>query len=110
TETYCALELYVDNWRWQKVPFYLRTGKRMITDLSEISIRFRDVPHQAFPASAGLNTQPGQLIIRLQPDEGIVLKFLAKQPGPHLILRPVEMRFSYKEAFQIPSPSAYETL
>lgn len=110
TETYCALELYVDNWRWQKVPFYLRTGKRMITDISEISIRFRDVPHQAFPASAGLNAQPAQLIIRLQPDEGIVLKFLAKQPGPQLILRPVEMRFSYKEAFQIPSPSAYETL
>lgn len=110
TETYCALELYVDNWRWQGVPFYLRTGKRMAMDASEISIRFRDVPHQAFPASAGLNTQPAQLIIRLKPEEGIVLRFLAKQPGPQMVLRPVKMRFSYKEAFQIPSPTAYETL
>ncbi|BAW80691.1 glucose-6-phosphate 1-dehydrogenase [Candidatus Nitrosoglobus terrae] len=109
-ETYCALELHVDNWRWQGVPFYLRTGKRMPMKVSEISIRFRDVPHQAFPASAGLNAQPARLIIRLQPEEGIVLKFLAKQPGQHLILRPVEMRFSYKETFSLPSPTAYETL
>ncbi|MGR6035473.1 MAG: glucose-6-phosphate dehydrogenase [Candidatus Nitrosoglobus sp.] len=110
TETYCALELHVDNWRWQGVPFYLRTGKRMPVSVSEISIRFRDIPHQAFPASAGLNVQPARLVIRLQPEEGIVLKFLAKQPGQHLILRPVEMRFSYKEAFRLPSPTAYETL
>ncbi len=110
TETYCALELHVDNWRWQGVPFYLRTGKRMPMTASEISIRFRDIPHQAFPASAGLHAQPARLVIRLQPDEGIVLKFLAKQPGQNLILRPVEMRFSYKEAFRLPSPTAYETL
>lgn len=110
TETYCALELHVDNWRWQGVPFYLRTGKRMPVTVSEISIRFRDIPHQAFPASAGLNAQPARLVIRLQPDEGIVLKFLAKQPGQQLILRPVEMRFSYKDTFRLPSPTAYETL
>ncbi|ADE15913.1 glucose-6-phosphate 1-dehydrogenase [Nitrosococcus halophilus Nc 4] len=110
TETYCALEFHVDNWRWQGVPFYLRTGKRLPVEASEISIRFQDIPHQAFPTSAGLNAQPAQLVIRLQPEEGIVLKFMAKQPGPHLVLRPVEMRFSYQEAFQATSPTAYETL
>jgi glucose-6-phosphate 1-dehydrogenase len=110
TETYAALKLYVDNWRWQDVPFYLRTGKRMAADVSEISIRFRDVPHRAFPASAGLNAQPTRLVIQINPEQGIVLKFMAKEPGPQLRLRPVDMRFSYKEAFQADSPAAYETL
>ncbi|ADE10636.1 glucose-6-phosphate dehydrogenase [Sideroxydans lithotrophicus] len=109
-ETYAALKLYVDNWRWQDVPFYLRTGKRMASDVSEISIRFRDVPHHAFPASVGLNTQPVRLVIQLNPEQGIVLKFMAKEPGSPLRLRPVDMRFSYKEAFQVDSPAAYETL
>ncbi|MGE5758348.1 MAG: glucose-6-phosphate dehydrogenase [Sideroxydans sp.] len=110
TETYAALKLYVDNWRWQDVPFYLRTGKRLTADVSEISIRFRNVPHQAFPASAGLNAQPTRLVIQMSPDQGIVLKFMAKEPGSHLRLRPVDMRFSYKEAFQVDIPAAYETL
>lgn len=110
TETYVALKLYVDNWRWQDVPFYLRTGKRMAAAVSEISIRFRDVPHRAFPASAGLNRQPVRLVIQIQPEQGIVFKFMAKEPGSELRLRPVDMRFSYKEAFQVDSPSAYETL
>lgn len=110
TETYAALKLYVDNWRWQDVPFYLRTGKRLTTDVSEISIRFRNVPHRAFPASAGLNAQPTRLVIQISPDQGIVLKFMAKEPGSHLRLRPVDMRFSYKEAFQVDIPAAYETL
>jgi glucose-6-phosphate 1-dehydrogenase len=110
TETYAALKLYVDNWRWQDVPFYLRTGKRMSADVSEISIRFRDVPHRAFPVQAGLNARPARLIIQMQPEQGIVLKFMAKQPGSPLRLRPVDMRFSYKEAFQCGSPDAYETL
>lgn len=109
-ETYAALKLYVDNWRWQGVPFYLRTGKRMMTDVSEISIRFRNVPHRAFPASAGLNAQPTRLVIQISPNQGIVLKFVAKEPGAHLRLRPVDMRFSYKEAFQVDIPAAYETL
>ncbi len=109
-ETYAALKLYVDNWRWQDVPFYLRTGKRMAADVSEISIRFRDVPHQAFPASAGLNAQPTRLVIQLNPEQGIVLKFMAKEPGTPLRLRPVDMRFSYREAFQTEVPAAYETL
>ena len=110
TETYAALKLYVDNWRWQDVPFYLRTGKRMAADVSEISIRFRDVPHRAFPASVGLDAQPTRLVIQMQPEQGIVLKFMAKEPGSTLRLRPVDMRFSYQEAFERPTPDAYETL
>ncbi len=110
TETYAALKLYVDNWRWQGVPFYLRTGKRLGAQVSEISIRFQDVPHKAFPASVGLNAQPARLVIQIQPEEGIVLKFMAKEPGSLLRLRPVDMRFSYREAFKTDSPQAYETL
>jgi glucose-6-phosphate 1-dehydrogenase len=110
TETYAALKLYVDNWRWQDVPFYLRTGKRMTADVTEISIRFRDVPHRSFPASTGLNAQPSRLVIQMHPEQGIVLKFMAKEPGSPLRLRPVDMRFSYKEAFQAETPAAYETL
>lgn len=110
TETYAALKLYVDNWRWQDVPFYLRTGKRLAASVSEISIRFRDVPHRSFPASAGLNAQPARLVIQLNPEQGIVLKFMAKEPGSPLRLSPVDMRFSYQEAFQAETPAAYETL
>jgi len=110
TETFAALKLHVDNWRWQGVPFYLRTGKRMEATVSEISIRFRDVPHKSFPASFGLNEQPARLVIQIAPEEGIVLKFMAKEPGPLLRLRPVNMRFSYREAFESRSPAAYETL
>ncbi|HXU93090.1 MAG TPA: glucose-6-phosphate dehydrogenase [Gallionella sp.] len=110
TETYAALKLYVDNWRWQDVPFYLRTGKCLAASVSEISIRFRDVPHRAFPASAGLNAQPTRLIIQMSPEQGIVLKFMAKEPGSQLRLRLVDMRFCYKDAFQTDTPAAYETL
>ena len=110
TETYAAVKLFVDNWRWQDVPFYMRTGKRLTAAVWEISIRFRDVPHRAFPASAGLNTQPVRLVIQMQPEQGIVLKFMAKEPGSALRLHPVDMRFSYREAFNMPSPDAYETL
>ncbi|MGA7802856.1 MAG: glucose-6-phosphate dehydrogenase [Gammaproteobacteria bacterium] len=109
-ETYAALKLHVDNWRWQDVPFYLRTGKRMTAAVSEVSIRFRDVPHCAFPDSSGINTQPARLVILIQPDEGIVLKFMAKEPGTQMRLRPVDMRFSYQETFNSSSPAAYETL
>lgn len=110
TETFAALRLHIDNWRWQGVPFYMRTGKRMNAAVWEISVRFRDVPHRAFPASAGLNTQPVRLVIQMQPEQGIVLKFMAKEPGSSLRLRPVDMRFNYREAFKVPSPDAYETL
>ena len=110
TETFAALKLFVDNWRWHDVPFYLRTGKRMMAQASEISIRFRDVPHRAFPAAAVLDWQPARLVICIQPDEGIMLRFHAKQPGQNMHLRPVDMRFSYSETFNTPSPDAYETL
>ncbi len=109
-ETYAALRLLIDNWRWQDVPFYLRTGKRLAETVSEVSIRFRDVPHNAFPAATGLNAQPVRLVLQLQPQEGIILKFMAKEPGSPLRLRPVDMRFAYQDAFGKPSPGAYETL
>ena len=110
TETYAALRLFVDNWRWQDVPFYLRTGKRMPRQASEVAIQFRAVPHQSFPSEATLDWQPSRIVMSIQPDEGIVLRFQAKLPGPKLLLRPVDMRFNYSESFKTPSPEAYETL
>ncbi|MEP0547716.1 MAG: glucose-6-phosphate dehydrogenase [Rhodothermales bacterium] len=110
TETYAALKLDVDNWRWHGVPFYLRTGKRMPRRVSEISVQFRPVPHRAFPAGADEAWQPNRLILRIQPDEGIVLRFQAKRPGPSMLLRPVSMRFDYDETFGAAPPDAYETL
>jgi glucose-6-phosphate 1-dehydrogenase len=110
TETYAALKLFVDNWRWQDVPFYLRTGKRLPAKVSEINIQFRPVPHQIFPSSTVLDWQPNRLLISIQPLEGILLRFQAKHPGEALRLSPVDMEFYYQEAFKVPSPEAYETL
>jgi glucose-6-phosphate 1-dehydrogenase len=110
TETYAAVKLYVDNWRWQDVPFYLRTGKRLPSRVSEVFVQFQPVPHRSFPANAYANWMPNRLSIRIQPEESILLRFQAKQPGPTLHLRPVQMRFSYKESFRAPTPEAYETL
>src|ERR1022692_3473212 len=94
TETFAALKLFLDNWRWQDVPFYLRTGKCLPRHASEISIQFRAVPHQSFPPEASLGWLPSRLILAIQPVEGIVLGFQAKYPGPKMQLRPVDMRFS----------------
>jgi glucose-6-phosphate 1-dehydrogenase len=110
TETFAALKLFVDNWRWQGVPFYLRTGKRLKTQVSEVMIQFRPVPHQSFPKAAARAWQPNALIIHIQPQEGIRLHFQAKRPGSTLHLSPVDMHFSYQEAFKSKSPQAYETL
>ncbi|HVC20605.1 MAG TPA: glucose-6-phosphate dehydrogenase [Vicinamibacterales bacterium] len=110
TETFAALKLFVDNWRWQGVPFYLRTGKRLPAKVSEVFIEFRPVPHLAFPATAVQDWRPNGMIIRIQPDEGIVLRFQAKHPGPHMHLSPVDMRFDYAKAFRTATPEAYETL
>ncbi len=110
TETFVALKLFVDNWRWQDVPFYLRTGKRLTQKSSEIVIQFRAVPHQSFPKEATLDWQPSRIIISIQPDEGIILRFQAKQPGPKVLLKPVNMYFNYRESFPGPFPDAYETL
>ena len=110
TETFVALRLFLDNWRWQGVPFYLRTGKRLTRQASEISIQFRGVPHQSFPAESTLDWQSSRLVMAIQPDEGIVQRFQAKYPGPKMHLRSVEMQFNYRTAFAIQSPDAYETL
>ncbi|OIQ98003.1 glucose-6-phosphate 1-dehydrogenase [mine drainage metagenome] len=110
TETFVALRLYVDNWRWQDVPFYLRTGKRLPRQASEISIHFRAVPHQSFPPEASLGWQHSTLVLSIQPQEGISLGFQAKYPGPKMQLRPVNMQFSYRGSFATRSPDAYETL
>jgi glucose-6-phosphate 1-dehydrogenase len=110
TETYAAVKFFIDNWRWERVPFYLRTGKRLPAKASEISIQFRQAPHQMFPQTAIPHWQPNRLAVRVQPSEGIVLRFQAKHPGPVLLLDPVDMVFSYAEAFRAPSPEAYETL
>ncbi len=110
TETFVALRLFLDNWRWQGVPFYLRTGKRLTRHASEISIQFRGVPHQSFPAESTLDWQSSRLVMAIQPDEGIVQRFQAKYPGPKMHLRSVEMQFNYQTAFVVQSPDAYETL
>lgn len=110
TETYAAIKLFVDNWRWQGVPFYLRTGKRLPMRASEVSIHFAPVPHKAFPSSARANWEHNRIELRIQPDEGIDVCFQAKRPGLEMRLSPVQMRFSYKEAFEARPPQAYETL
>jgi glucose-6-phosphate 1-dehydrogenase len=109
TETYAALRLGVDNWRWAGVPFFLRTGKRMPKRLSEIAVRFHRTPHMIFRrAPAGVD--PNVLVIRIQPDEGIALTVTAKTPGPDLTLAPVTMDFDYGEHFGEETPEAYERL
>jgi glucose-6-phosphate 1-dehydrogenase len=110
TETFVALRLFIDNWRWQGVPFYLRTGKRLARQASEINIQFRGVPHQSFPAESTLDWQSSRLVMSIHPEEGIVLRFQAKLPGPKMHLRSVEMQFNYQDAFSARSPEAYETL
>lgn len=110
TESYAALKLFVDNWRWQDVPFYLRAGKRMARRVTEIVVHFRPVPHRMFPSDSVPDWQPTRVILCIQPDEGIVLRCYAKQPGSLIRLRQVDMRFSYREAFKIPSPPAYAAL
>jgi len=110
TETFAAMKLFVDNWRWQDVPFYLRTGKRLAATASEVSIRFRPVPHRAYPYTAAEDHQPVRLVLRLKPDEGMDLKLNVKVPGAHFTLAPADMRFSYAGAFRTPVPAAYETL
>jgi len=110
TETFAALKIFVDNWRWQDVPFYLRTGKRLPSRSSAITIQFRPVPHRSFPLRATENWQPNRLVVAIQPDAGIRLRFQAKQPGLEMILNPVEMDFTYDRSYTVESPEAYETL
>ena len=110
TETFAALKFYIENWRWQGVPFYLRTGKRLATKVSEVSIIFRSPPHQLFPSAAVESWQPNRIVIRIQPEEGIGTRIQVKQPGTRLLLGAADMQFRYREAFKAPTPEAYETL
>lgn len=110
TETFVALKFYVDNWRWQNVPYYVRTGKRMPERFTIITIQFRPVPHQSFPLKALENMQPNRLTINDLPEKGIGLRFQAKRPGLEMFLNPVDMLFNYSEAYHGKPPEAYETL
>ena len=132
TETYVAWRLEIDNWRWQGVPFYLRTGKALPRKASEISVTFRRAPHLLFDSTEGFESMAGQndlavrattqglrlngdslsrnvLTMRIQPDEGITLKTLAKRPGPSVNLTPVNLEFTYGHSFGEP-PDAYQRL
>jgi glucose-6-phosphate 1-dehydrogenase len=109
-ETYAALKLQVDNWRWAGVPFYLRTGKRLQARASEIVVQFRPAPFSLFRETPMENLEPNQLVIRVQPNEGIALRFLAKVPGPDVQLGTVRMDFSYADYFGLKPNTGYETL
>ena len=110
TETYVAMELGIDNWRWAGVPFYLRTGKRLPRRVTEIAIQFKQVPHLMFQGVGDVDLSPNVITIRIQPDEGIALKFAAKVPGATTQLRPVRMDFLYGSSFGDSGPDAYERL
>ena len=109
-ETYVALRLVVDNWRWAGVPFYLRTGKRLARKVTEIAVTLRPVPHLAFEQDGTADVRPNQLVVTLQPNEGVSLSLGAKVPGPRMRIRPVNMEFLYNTAFLSQSPEAYERL
>ncbi|MDB6020755.1 MAG: glucose-6-phosphate 1-dehydrogenase [Pedosphaera sp.] len=110
TETYAALKLFVDNWRWSGVPFYLRTGKYLPFSASEVRIQFKPTPNVLFAALCGNKLDPNALTLRLQPNEGISLRFNGKVPGTSTSVRPVRMSFSYNSEFGAYTPEAYERL
>lgn len=109
-ETFAAIRILIDNWRWQGVPFYFLTGKRMNETSTEITIQFKPVPHQPFPIEAEANWQPNRIVISIQPQMGISLRFQAKRPGLKMVLYPVDMHFDCNESCTIVTPEAYETL
>ena len=110
TETFVALKLAIDNWRWAGVPFYLRTGKKLPGQATEIAIHFQKVPHLLFAQTAVEEIDPNVLVIRVQPDEGISLTFGTKVPGPEVNVATVDMEFDYESDFGSGSPEAYERL
>ena len=110
TETFVALQLEIDNWRWAGVPFYLRTGKRMSRRTTEIAIQFKKAPFALFRDTPVDILNPNVLVLQIQPDEGISLQFGAKVPGPRLDLGKVRMDFRYKDYFHIEPSTGYETL
>jgi glucose-6-phosphate 1-dehydrogenase len=110
TETYAALRLEVDNWRWAGVPMYLRTGKRMARKVTEIAVTLKPVPHLGFSQDGSLGVKPNTLVLTLQPNEGVSLLLGAKIPGTRMSIRPVNMEFQYGTTFLSQSPEAYERL
>jgi glucose-6-phosphate 1-dehydrogenase len=110
TETFVAGKLFMDNWRWKGVPFYLRTGKRLANKDTEIAITFKQVPHSMF-ISAGLEDMPANvLVLRIQPEEGISLSFQAKRPGSKICMSTLNMNFNYRNVFLVDMPEAYQRL
>ncbi len=110
TETYAALRLEVDNWRWAGVPIYLRAGKRLARKVTEIAIFLKSVPHLAFQQDGAVGVQPNQIVLTVQPNEGASISLGAKIPGTRMRIRPVNMEFLYGTAFMSQSPEAYERL
>ncbi len=110
TETFVALKLHVENWRWADVPFYLRTGKRLAQRVSEIAVQFKRAPFVLFRDTPVESLEPNQLLLRIQPDEGIALRFEAKVPGPRVRLGTVKMDFDYADYFGTTPSTGYETL
>lgn len=109
-ETFVAIQFFVDNWRWKGIPFYIRTGKYLSEKTTSITIQFKPAPDYAFPEEAAQTWRPNRLIISIQPQMDIRLRFQAKQPGPHMSLQPVDMVFSYADNYGNQQPEAYETL
>lgn len=109
TETYAALRLYVESWRWAGVPFYVRSGKRLGRKMSEIAVTFKPIPHRLY-GDASDAIEPNALVIKIQPDEGVAMRFSAKVPGPKSHIRSVFMDFNYGTGFGVQSPPAYERL
>jgi glucose-6-phosphate 1-dehydrogenase len=110
TETYVALRLEVDNWRWAGVPIYLRTGKRLARKVTEIAVTLKPVPHLAFEGHGSVGVQPNRIILAMQPNEGVSISLGAKIPGTRMRIRPVNMEFLYGTSFLSQSPEAYERL
>jgi glucose-6-phosphate 1-dehydrogenase len=110
TETYVALKVMLDNWRWAGVPFYLRTGKALAVRRSEILIRFKQAPFALFRDTPAERLTPNDLVLHIQPEEGVTLRFGAKNPGPRVVMRDVEMKFNYADYFDAAPSTGYETL
>ena len=109
-ETFAAVKFFVDNWRWKDVPFYVRTGKALHAKTTHITVQFKPAPQYAFPVEAGETWRPNRLTISIQPQMDIRLRFQGKKPGQQMVLQPVDMIFSYTDAYGDNQPEAYETL
>ncbi|MGH7855519.1 MAG: glucose-6-phosphate dehydrogenase [Candidatus Binatia bacterium] len=110
TVTYAAIRLFIDNWRWEGVPFYLRSGKRLPKRLTEVAIQFKRPPMLLFKSHAVEDVSPNVLVMRIQPDEGVSLTFEVKPPGPDMVISPLSLDFKYEQAFGSSPPEAYEAL